>query len=411
MRRAGDECVIPAGAILCREDRIGYWFFVVSTGSVRLTREGRECATIGAGGHLGDLSILGFGPQPMTATAITDVSAFVLGRKPLLDLSALLPSLQQGLFPDVAADAYARQIRRLRDEGAAAWRLQPQGQQPGLERADTLPTMLRVFPAKEDVGPKAGFASVALGRAVAPRLRVPVPRLLSWRATVACTVASVAALLALGFGYHPNVLVVHPTTGIDITNDVRVNGTTVRRPTGRFVLTAVKLEQPTVFGAALARARGRETVPRAEHPARLLRAGRRDYLESQRRAAAVVAGEAGLDLANLDITFVDRHLSGGSAGLVYALLLADITGRIDLGGRVIAATGVLGPDGGVEAVGFVDEKGVAAERAGAIVFFVPRAGRVPRHPRHVLAVESFDAALDALARGDEASGRSGDTHP
>jgi len=399
LRRAGDECVVPMGSVLCREDRIGFFFFAIGSGSVRLTRHGKDMATLGPGSHLGEVAILGFGPQPMTATAMTDTAVFVLGRKPLLDLSAVMPSLQRGLYPELADGQFPTKVRGLRAEGAAQWRLLPQGRQPDVDRRDALPPMLRVFPAKSGGTVGAEFMRLSLGAGRTSKPAEPSTWKLSRRAFRVVLGLALSVVLAGGFGYHPRVLVVHSTPGIDITDDVRLTGTATRRPTGRYVLTAVSLEQPTLFGAALATARGQPTVPRSHDVSDVRLEGRRQFAESRRLALTVMAGEAGLDIDALDVTYRERDLAGASAGLVYALLLADIAGRVDVHGQVVAATGVLGPGGRVLPVSFVAEKAKAASSAGATVFVVPSAGHSARQSGRsvtVAPVASFDDALRAL---------------
>lgn len=400
LRRAGDECVMPMGSVLCREDHIGYFFFAIGGGSVRLTRHGNDKASLGPGSHLGDIAILGFGPQPLTATAMTDVAVFVLGRKPLLDLSAVMPSLQQGLFPELADGQFATKVRGLRAEGSAAWLRLPQGRQPGVDRRDALPPMLRMFPARTGGTAGAQFMRLSLDGGRAPK-PVEAPTWKPSRRAVAVIVSLIlSVVLAVGLGYHPDVLVVRTSPGIDITDDVRLTGVMTRRPTGRFVLTAVSLEQPNLFGAAAASLRGEPFLPRSDDVSDVRVEGRRQFDESRREALEVVAQEAGLDVTALDATFRERELAGSSAGLVYALLLADITGRVDFDGQVVAATGVLGPGGKILPVRFLAEKARAASVAGADVFVVPASGRGSRRgekPTTVLPVRSLDEALRALA--------------
>jgi PDZ domain-containing protein len=66
------------------------------------------------------------------------------------------------------------------------------------------------------------------------------------------------------------------------------------------------------------------------------------------------------------------YIGGPSAGLAMTLALVDRLSEGSLtGGRAIAATGTIAPDGAVGDVGGVAEKTVAVERAGAQIFFVP----------------------------------------
>lgn len=76
-------------------------------------------------------------------------------------------------------------------------------------------------------------------------------------------------------------------------------------------------------------------------------------------------------------------IGGPSAGLAMALGLLDRLGGGGLtGGRTVAATGTIDPQGDVGDVGGVAQKTVAVERAGATVFLVP--------PQEYRAAESKD---------------------
>jgi PDZ domain-containing protein len=73
------------------------------------------------------------------------------------------------------------------------------------------------------------------------------------------------------------------------------------------------------------------------------------------------------------IRFAERGDVGGpSAGLAYALAIADLLHRRDYAsGRTIAATGTIDIAGSIGQVGGVTQKTVAADRAGADLFVVP----------------------------------------
>jgi Lon-like protease len=66
------------------------------------------------------------------------------------------------------------------------------------------------------------------------------------------------------------------------------------------------------------------------------------------------------------------QIGGPSAGLAWTLgIINSLSGGDLTGGRSIAASGTIDPDGGIGDVGGVAQKTVAVERAGATVFFVP----------------------------------------
>jgi PDZ domain-containing protein len=66
------------------------------------------------------------------------------------------------------------------------------------------------------------------------------------------------------------------------------------------------------------------------------------------------------------------NIGGPSAGLMWTLGIVDLLTPGDLTkGRTLAGTGEISPDGKVLPIGGVQEKVVAAQRAGATIFFVP----------------------------------------
>jgi PDZ domain-containing protein len=96
------------------------------------------------------------------------------------------------------------------------------------------------------------------------------------------------------------------------------------------------------------------------------------------------------------------QVGGPSAGLAFALDLAEELGRdIDRGYKV-AATGELRLDGSVAEVGGIKQKAIGAEQAGAEVFVVPAGDNAAEARRHtedlrVIGVNSYRQALRALA--------------
>ena len=97
-------------------------------------------------------------------------------------------------------------------------------------------------------------------------------------------------------------------------------------------------------------------------------------------------------------------VGGPSAGLMWTLGLIDLLTPGDLtAGRTIAGTGVISPDGKVEPIGGVEEKVVAAERAGAVVFFVPvenaAAARSVSSEMRIVPVADFRRAVRFLQGG------------
>ena len=101
------------------------------------------------------------------------------------------------------------------------------------------------------------------------------------------------------------------------------------------------------------------------------------------------------------VEITSGNIGGPSAGLMWTLGLIDVLTPGELtGGRTIAGTGVISPDGTVGAIGGVEEKVVAAERAGAELFFVPldnaSAARSVAHDIRIVPVGTFTDAVRFL---------------
>lgn len=111
-------------------------------------------------------------------------------------------------------------------------------------------------------------------------------------------------------------------------------------------------------------------------------------------------------VANLpfDVSIESGGIGGPSAGLMWALGVMDLLTPGDLGGdRTVAGTGGIDLRGRVFPIGGVQLKILAAERAGADVFFVPRGNleeaRQVEPGIDVVAVADLGDALDYLGAG------------
>lgn len=103
------------------------------------------------------------------------------------------------------------------------------------------------------------------------------------------------------------------------------------------------------------------------------------------------------------IKFQLDDVGGPSAGLMFALGIIDLLtpGSIN-GGRHVAGTGTISPDGSVGAIGGIAQKMVAARDAGAVLFLAPKdncgdvLGHVPAGLT-VVAVGSLTDAINAIS--------------
>jgi len=99
---------------------------------------------------------------------------------------------------------------------------------------------------------------------------------------------------------------------------------------------------------------------------------------------------------------IDTRLVGGpSAGLAFTLaIIDDLTPGSLTGGKQVAVTGTIGPDGSVGAVGGVEQKAITARTNGVQLMIVPKrevaAARRGAGNVRVVGVKNIDQALDAL---------------
>lgn len=116
----------------------------------------------------------------------------------------------------------------------------------------------------------------------------------------------------------------------------------------------------------------------------------------------------GVSLINdfpLEVSISSGGIGGPSAGVMWALGLYDLLTEGDLtGGRTIAGTGEIAPDGTVYPIGGIEEKIAAAADAGASVFLVPEgnedaARAAGDRGMELIPIGTFDDALAYLEDG------------
>ena len=123
------------------------------------------------------------------------------------------------------------------------------------------------------------------------------------------------------------------------------------------------------------------------------------------RALIGVGARERVDIGDLPVQVeIDSGKIGGpSAGLALTLGIIDLLTPGELmGGRLVATTGTISFDGSVGAIGEVDQKAIAAERAGVDLLLVPvlNLSDALDHvsgDMQVVGVETLQEALDALA--------------
>lgn len=120
-----------------------------------------------------------------------------------------------------------------------------------------------------------------------------------------------------------------------------------------------------------------------------------DYLNSNTSA------ENALPIRVEDIAFDVRRTGGPSGGFVFALGIVELlTEENILGNNHVAGTGTISPTGNIGPIGGIDEKIIAAHRAGATIFMSPIENcydltRIPKSMR-VIAVTNLRDAIAQL---------------
>ncbi|AOT59117.1 MULTISPECIES: S16 family serine protease [Streptomyces] len=134
---------------------------------------------------------------------------------------------------------------------------------------------------------------------------------------------------------------------------------------------------------------------------------------SQQNAVDAALGYLGDSAEDVRVTLHLADVGGPSAGLLFSLgivdkLAGDGEGGDLTGGKVVAGTGTITPDGAVGAVGGVSLKTQAAARDGATVFLVPKAecddarAARPEGLRLIPVTTLKDAVASLKALGDGA---------
>jgi len=99
---AADEFDEPAGKVLVREGEHQRDLYVIVTGTVEVSRDGRPVATMGPGDFFGELALIGRGPRMATVTATSDVSLMVLAPQRFEDILEREPGIARALLSTMA---------------------------------------------------------------------------------------------------------------------------------------------------------------------------------------------------------------------------------------------------------------------------------------------------------------------
>jgi CRP-like cAMP-binding protein len=91
--QTADEIDLRAGKVLIEEGERGREFFVIVSGEVEVTRQGRKIASLGPGSFVGEMALLSKAPRTATVTAVTALDVLVITDRAFLELLNTIPEL------------------------------------------------------------------------------------------------------------------------------------------------------------------------------------------------------------------------------------------------------------------------------------------------------------------------------
>jgi CRP-like cAMP-binding protein len=100
--RLSDEIDVPAGRVLITEGEFGHEAFLLVTGSVSVTRDGEEVATLGPGAVFGEMALVDRAPRNATVTATSDATVLVIGKREFTGLLDEAPDFRASIMAALA---------------------------------------------------------------------------------------------------------------------------------------------------------------------------------------------------------------------------------------------------------------------------------------------------------------------
>lgn len=100
--QAATDLDMPAGRVLMSEGTLAHEMFVLTKGTLEVTRDGEHVADIGPGGFAGEMALLGHAHRNSTVTAKTDVSVIHIDGRQFKTLLADVPQIAVKMLPIVA---------------------------------------------------------------------------------------------------------------------------------------------------------------------------------------------------------------------------------------------------------------------------------------------------------------------
>jgi CRP/FNR family cyclic AMP-dependent transcriptional regulator len=98
-----------AGEVIAEEGKHGVGFFVIESGSAKVSVHGEDRTTLGPGSYFGEVALIDDGPRTATVTAVSDVTAHLLVAWDFRAMVKEDPDLAWGLLQGVAQMLRARE--------------------------------------------------------------------------------------------------------------------------------------------------------------------------------------------------------------------------------------------------------------------------------------------------------------
>lgn len=103
LAKHSEELYAEPGRVLAREGETGAELFVIASGKARVTRRGKELASLGPGEFVGEMALLDNQRRSATVTAEEPMVLLVIGAREFKPLLRAVPSLAESLLATLAA--------------------------------------------------------------------------------------------------------------------------------------------------------------------------------------------------------------------------------------------------------------------------------------------------------------------
>jgi CRP-like cAMP-binding protein len=93
LAKTADELDVREGTVLTREGKAGREFFVLISGTAKVTKNGRKVAELGPGDWLGEIALITESPRTATVTATSPVDLLVITDRRFRTVVETMPSI------------------------------------------------------------------------------------------------------------------------------------------------------------------------------------------------------------------------------------------------------------------------------------------------------------------------------